>query len=826
MLSRQRPDVLAWLTHWQVRMPMSGQQPEYEDFAPGWPGIPPRWTSSAKVGVGTALGNGSPIWFTLSHGILNEVYYPRIDQACIRDLGLLVIGPDGFFSEIKRDTLHEVAYLEPGVPAYRLTNTCTRGRFRITSEFVSDPERDVVLQRSRFEPLAGVLTDYRVFVLLAPHLNNQGTGNTAWIDDYKGVPMLFAERPGIALALASNTPWLLRSAGFAGSSDGWSELKHTGSLARAFRRAENGNVALLGEIDIQSGAGSWTLALGFSRTPVMSAFRARESLIWTYSYARDTYVAAWQAWQKAVEPIATGNGAVDAVIAASAAVLRTHEEKGAPGGIVASLSIPWGTSKGDDDLGGYHLVWPRDLVEAAGGLLALGLRDDARRVIAYLHTTQNADGSWPQNMWLDGSPYWGGIQMDEAAFPILLVELALRQGAGNLAEEAHLWPMVRSAAGFIVRNGPVTQEDRWEEDAGYSPFTLAVEIAALRAACSIAERLGEPAIACYLGETADAWDASIERWTYVEHTELARQVGVDGYYVRIAPVDVAESGSPGQGWVEIKNRPPESSRMQASAILSPDALALVRFGLRAADDPRILNTVKAIDATLRTQTATGPVWHRYTGDGYGEHADGAGFDGTGIGRGWPLFAGERGHYELAAGRPDQAHSLLQVMAQQAGDGGMLPEQVWDADDLPALGLQNGRPAGSAMPLVWAHAEFVKLARSLRDGVVFDRPSAQAPGSPPSRLSLWRFNNKLRSVPAGNALRIDVLDNATVHWSVDGWHTTTDTPATPSGLGTWYVDLPSLTAGTAVVFTLYWPDQARWEGTNYTVGVEAAPPVTP
>ncbi|MFP3581742.1 hypothetical protein SB659_19475, partial [Arthrobacter sp. SIMBA_036] len=90
------------------------------------------------------------------------------------------------------------------------------------------------------------------------------------------------------------------------------------------------------------------------------------------------------------------------------------------GAIIASLSIPWGSSKGDDDLGGYHLVWTRDLVETAGGLLAAGAHADALEVLDYLVATQEADGHWVQNSWLDGRPYWKGIQMDETAFPILL----------------------------------------------------------------------------------------------------------------------------------------------------------------------------------------------------------------------------------------------------------------------------------------------------------------------------------------------------------------------------------------------------------------------
>ena len=150
----------------------------------------------------------------------------------------------------------------------------------------------------------------------------------------------------------------------------------------------------------------------------------------------------------------------------SAAVLRVHESKSFRGGVIASLSIPWGFEKGDDDLGGYHLVWPRDLVEAAGGFLAAGALDDARRVLRFLQVTQEADGHWGQNMWLDGSPYWSGIQMDEAALPILLVDLATRAGALTMEERDRFWPMILRAAGFIVRSGPVSPQDRWEEDPG------------------------------------------------------------------------------------------------------------------------------------------------------------------------------------------------------------------------------------------------------------------------------------------------------------------------------------------------------------------------
>ena len=209
-------------------------------------------------------------------------------------------------------------------------------------------------------------------------------------------------------------------------------------------------------------------------------------------------------------------------------------------------------------------------------------------------------------------------------------------------------------------------------------------------------------------------------------------------------------------------------------MVSPDALALVRFGLRAPDDPRIRNTVRVIDALLKVELPAGPCWRRYNGDGYGEHEDGRPFDGTGIGRPWPLLTGERAHYELAAGNRAEAQELLAALEGFASDGHLLPEQVWDAPDIPERELFRGRPSGSAMPLAWAHAEHVKLLRSLADGRVFDMPPQpteryQVEGVR-SRHCVWRFNQKCRSVPAGSVLRVELLAAASVHWSADGWRT--------------------------------------------------------
>jgi glucoamylase len=795
--------------------------------APGWPGIAPRWTSSAKSGIGTALNQHSKVWFTLSHGILNEVYFPRVDQACTRDLGFMVTNGTDFFSEEKRSCKFENQPFEPGVPAFELTNTCEGGRYRITKEILTDPYRNVVLQKVKFEALQGKLSDYHLYALLSPHLANAGMGNTGWVGDYKGFPMFFAEHAGVALSLACSTPWKKMSVGFVGKSDGWQDLSQNFHMEWEYPRAENGNIACTGEIDLAACNGEFLLALGFGSIPEEAGQQARSSLFEDYLELRHHFVKQWRNWQNTLLELDNPKRSAD-LYRSSTAVLRAHESKDFLGGIIASLSIPWGFNKGDEDLGGYHLVWPRDLVESAGALLASGAVTDAVRVLQYLEVTQEAAGNWAQNLWLDGRPYWNGIQMDETAFPILLLDLLRREALDSLGKLDRWWPMVRKAASFILRNGPVTQQDRWEEDGGYSPFTLAAEISALLAGADFADLTGHPDQAQTMRDTADAWNDNIERWVYATGSDLAEKLGVEGYYVRIAPPDTDGVASPTQGFVPIKNRPPGQDHQPAYHIVSPDALALVRFGLRAADDPRILNTIRAIDALLKVDLPAGPCWYRYNGDGYGEHEDGSPFDGTGVGRPWPLLTGERAHYALAAGKPEEAEALLTfIESTTSGQSRLLAEQVWDSADIPALEFFLGKPTGSACPLVWAHAEYIKLRRSVRDGKIFDQPP-----QPVKRYLVdkhvrqifgWRFNNKTRSVPRNKTLRIVLLTPGRVHWSVDGWKTAHDTDARDTGLGTYTLDLPtaSLPSGGQASFTFFWPAENRWEGTNYDVTVEGA-----
>src|SRR5665213_489478 len=210
-------------------------------IAPGYPGITARWTSSSKSGVGTAVSSQSRLWFTISHGIINEVYYPNIDCADTRDFQLLVTDGSSFFSEEKRDTNHKIEPLAQGVPAYRLTNTCKQGRFRIVKTVVIDTLREVLLQNIRFEALQGSLKDYRVYALLAPHLDDQGAGNDGWTGEYKGLPILFAQRDEIALALACSIPFLGRSCGYVGRSDGWSDINLHKRMTWFYSQANDGN---------------------------------------------------------------------------------------------------------------------------------------------------------------------------------------------------------------------------------------------------------------------------------------------------------------------------------------------------------------------------------------------------------------------------------------------------------------------------------------------------------------------------------------------------------------------------------------------------------
>ncbi|MBV8496757.1 MAG: glycosyl hydrolase, partial [Gammaproteobacteria bacterium] len=482
-----------------------------------------------------------------------------------------------------------------------------------------------------------------------------------------------------------------------------------------------------------------------------------------------------------------------------------HQDKTYPGALVASLSVPWGNTR--EERAGYHLVWPRDLVESAGALLAVGAANEARDTLRYLLATQHADGHWHQNQWLGGTGYWQGLQLDETAFPVLLAAALDERGALAGTEVA---AMVRRALAFLVRQGPSSDQDRWEENAGLNTFTLAVCISALVAGARYLPEDGRALALAF----ADYWNAQLERWTTVCDTPLARQYGVRGYYVRVTPSQVLSD----------HRCAPEGAAPASpcGAQVGVDFLQLVRFGLRRADDPLIRATLKVADALLKVDTPSGPSWHRYNGDLYGEHDDGSAYDGGGRGRAWPLLTGERGHYELAAGGDPLPY--LSAMTRMASAGGMLPEQVWDAAPLAQRGLAPGRPTGAAMPLVWAHAEYLKLAASRALGRPFDRPESvwqrYRGERPPLKRVIWCEQAPAPEVPEGAHLTIALKQPGTVRWGIDGWQGVREQRTSPNSLGLEVldIDIARLTAGGNIDLTFNSP--AGWVGRDFRVCVAA------
>jgi glucoamylase len=794
---------------------------ETQDHAPGAPGSAPSWTSSAKDMVGCALGPAR-LWFTLGFGIVNEVYYPRVDIPQIRDLGFIVAGPDGFWSEVKRNENYSLKLLAPGVPAVEIVHS--HARYTLTLRITPDPRRDVLLIECRLEPApaeAGGEGELALYVLVAPHLGATGYDNIAAVERYGTRRVLWAEQGPFGMALAAvdghqRDAFVRASAGYVGTSDGWQDFATNGAMTWQYRTAGPGNVALIGELPRSA-----VLALGFGSSAQSAATLAVSSLIQPFDNVLAQQIAEWDAWQARCAEHSAAPLDVPAPIreqlVVSSIVLRAHLDKTYPGAMVASLSVPWGDT--GNERGGYHLVWPRDLVECASALLALGAEPEARDTLRYLIATQHEDGHWNQNQWLGGTPYWQGIQLDEAAFPVLLAaELEERDALRGITVE----DMVRRALGYIARTGPSTAQDRWEENEGINAFTSAVTIAALVAGAAL---LPAPEQDWALA-LADFWNVQIEAWTTVSGTALARQYDIPGYYLRVAPPGILAEAGASSTIVPLRNHG-DGSGLPGDEQIGNEFQQLVRFGLRAADDPLIQGSLRLADALLRSDTPAGPVWHRYRGDGYGEHADGTGFNGTGIGRGWPLLTGERGHYELCAGNDPLPY--LEAMAAMASPGGMIPEQVWDSDPIPSRRLYPGRATGSAMPLAWAHAEFVKLLVSRGLGRPFDRPRAvwqrYRGRRARAQQAFWWPHAPIGGVAAGTPLAIALPHPGIVHWGRDCWQTVEDTPTADTGLGFHVAVLASaaLPAGSRIDFTWRRDDGGEWVGRDFAVRVlDAAP----
>jgi glucoamylase len=782
------------------------------------------WTSGAKDLVMTALGT-SRLWATMAQGIFTEIYWPAVDQPQVKDFGFLVGGP-GWWQEVKRVDRYTLSTPEPGLMLPTITHTGTSQAYQLTLRPVVDPGNDALLIDYELTG-AGV----RLYPLLAPHLAVSqitpepqwaalGADNTARADEDLA---LFASDGDRFLCLLAQPGFTRAGAGYVGDTDGWTDFSRNGSMTLTYGQAGPGVVALTGEL----AAGSGQLALGFGDSEDAARAAAQASLDAGYDATAATFTQGWQAWTAGLAlPTPAQLPAAPAELAGalqeSAVVLRTHADHTVDGAYVAGLAIPWGNYANDP--GGYHMVWCRDGGETALALAAAGHLDDAANALAYLVGKQNLDGSWPRCFYVSRVPAafdpQAAVQLDEVAFPLLL--------AGKLAELGVVLPAgadnaIIKAAGYLAQNGPVSGQDvdRWEENPGASPFTIGLEIVAMLVA---ATRLTGPDQALALA-LADNWNERLEEFTYVSGDEVDQAFGTDGHYVRI--------GLPGSGRIALANQPQGTQPVDAAALVGLEFGYLPRLGLRDPADKRVTDTLAIVEAMLAGDTPSGRAYHRYDIDGYGEWLDGTGWPVRkfGIGRPWPLLAGERGHLDLMSG--GNASTQLQAMLAMRGRGGLLPEQVWDAGQLPWQDLRPGQPTGSAMPLAWAHSELVKLAVAVATGkpverldLVTARYHATVPVSP---SWFWRDGTPVLALPAGRSLVVAGPSQFTLHYGFNDWNpvTISERDAQPIGLGLFGVTLtPADLAGQASLqFVRRYPD-GTWEpSTRHDVTLGSPGPAT-
>jgi glucoamylase len=729
----------------------------------------------------------------------------------------------------------------------RYINRDPDGRYSLTKEMICDPHHGVVLTRVRVEGRDDLVPRLKVYALLAPHLDGGGAGNSARAVDIAGHKVLMAWKNKWGLVMAASCGFSRVSCGFVGASDGWQDVMQNYQMNWEFGSATDGNVALVGEIDLgcverqanglfgPNGSGAenkngsatavreFTLAIGIGEGCHTAAQKTMTSRSTPFEEQRNRFIVQWK---RAAHPDWLAAKAQDGgkLMRASHAVLLAHEDKSYSGAFVASASIPWGQVKSDEDLGGYHLVWTRDMVQTATALLACGRAETARRALVYLACTQQPDGGFAQNFWIDGTPYWSGKQLDEVAFPLILAwRLWKADGLGEL----QIFPFVERAAGCLVRQAPITHQERWEENAGYSPSTLASVIGGLICAAEMARAYEAAELAQFLEEFADWIEGHLEDWTVTNNGVL--HPDVKRHYMRIRPPECGEAYAHedcGKEILRLANRPPGTrTEFEAREIIDAGFLELVRYGVRRADDPLVADSLKVVDAMLKRDLPQGPGWLRYNWDGYGQRADGGPYQGWGQGRVWPLLTGERAHYELAKG--NGVVPLIKTYEAFASCGQLLPEQVWDEEDRPERSLRKGRPAGSAVPLVWAHAEYLKLLRSAVDAKVFDRidPMYERYCNPEGRgrrrndVEIFTRRRPIQRMDAGKTLRI--LDDRLfrVIWTDDGWQTNRTTASRGLGSAGFSADIKPARASREVEWTIQWPDQNTWLGYNVKVKID-------
>jgi glucoamylase len=783
----------------------------------GAPGLKARWTAARKDAVGTAYSTASRVWFTLWRGILTEIYYPTVDQPQIRDLQFLITDGETFFHEEKRD-LESTSESLDHCPGFKVVNKDPEGRYVLEKEIVCDPHLSCVLVHTRVIADQALLKKLKIYVLCAPHLKVGGANNNGQIAEVAGRKVLTAWKGHTWLAIGSTKPYSKLSCGFVGTSDGWTDIADNKQMDWQFDSAMDGNIALTGEILVDDGS-EFTTAIAFGHGAHSAVATLLQSLDTPFDEHKAKFTDQWSRAHKTLLPLEQKSLDGGKLARASYKILLSHEDKMNPGALIASLAIPWGEVKGDEDLGGYHLVWPRDMVNSAIGLLAAGNYSTPLRALVFLAASQRTDGGFPQNFWISGDAYWSGLQLDEVSFPIILAWRLKREG---LLKNFDPYEMVMRAATFLIFNGPITQQERWEENGGYSPSTLAANISSLICAAAMARTRADEKTARFFEDYADYMKCHLEQWTVTENGELHPEI--KKYFVRINPITTPGGASDlDNAVIYIANRAPGSENpFKAKNIVDGGFLELVRYGILPFDDPTILNTIQVVDHILKTETPFGPSWRRYNHDGYGQGDKGEPFDGVGVGRSWPLLTGERAHYELAAGRDPNPY--IKAIENFASPCGPIPEQIWDADDLPEAHLFRGRPTGSAMPLAWAHAEYLKLLRSSADGKVFDLiPEVKNRyidnADICQLIEIWRTNWQVKSVRRGFTLRIISERPFSLHWSTNDWNEAADDACISLEGGAHYIDMEIKgDYARSLKFSFFWLDSGSWEGCDYEVAI--------
>ena len=665
--------------------------------APGAPGTDEQYLPADKAGLITSHSATSKVWATVQReGGLGEIYYPTIGGPSARALRFVVADHHGhaWLARASATQLTDSRSLS-------FRQSFTGPGWRLTASYVTDPSRNTVL--------ADLALDGRgvdLFAVYDPALGNSRGGDSG----RTAGSALLASDDGVASALVASPPIRAASSGFAGVSDGLTDLLGDGRMNWHYSSAGPGSLVQTAALAPRA-----TLALGFGSGTGSAITAAASSLRRGFRQVSGDFAYGWKQYLAGLrQPPASASD--PGLYRVSTMVLAASEDKSNPGAYVAAPASPWAFGR-DDPSGPYHLVWSRDLYQIATALLAAGDRAGANRALDFLlGKQQKPDGSFPQNSQVDGTPVWGGLQLDEVALPIVLAYQLGRTDAAT-------WEHVRRAADFLIgfqQDGfaaPWTPQERWENQSGWSPATIAAEIAGLVCAASLASANGTSPDR-YLA-VADEWQSKVKQWTVTSTGPYSPKP----YFLRLT-----KDGNPDAGTAyNIGDSGP--ANVDQRRVVDPSFLELVRLGVLPATDPDVRNTLSVVDAQLGVQTPNGFFWHRASFDGYGEKADGSPWDyglpdGSLIthGRAWPLLNGERGEYLLALGSRSGARTQLATIARAAGPGKMLPEQVWDQYP-PAVA--PGTPTYSATPLAWTHAQYIRLAWDLQAGRVVEQPSVVA-----------------------------------------------------------------------------------------------------